>query len=42
MGIPRLAVLFVASFVLLIPQARGDDGSIPRIVEKDGRYALFV
>jgi hypothetical protein len=41
MGISR-AVLIAASFALLIPQARGDDGSIPRIVEKDGRYALFV
>ncbi|MGD0767281.1 MAG: DUF5597 domain-containing protein [Tepidisphaeraceae bacterium] len=27
---------------MLIPQARADDGSIPRIVQKDGRYALFV
>jgi hypothetical protein len=39
---PALAVFIAASFALLNPQARGDDASIPRIVQKDGRYALFV
>ncbi|MGD0137927.1 MAG: DUF5597 domain-containing protein [Tepidisphaeraceae bacterium] len=39
---PGLAVFIAASFALLNPPARGDDASIPRIVQKDGRYALFV
>jgi hypothetical protein len=42
MGNSRLAILIAASFALLNPQARADDSSIPRIVEKGGRYALFV
>jgi len=39
---PGLAIVIAASLALLNPRARGDDASIPRIVEKDGRYALFV
>ncbi|HEX4054548.1 MAG TPA: DUF5597 domain-containing protein [Tepidisphaeraceae bacterium] len=37
-------VLFVATAILAIPlaQAQGDDASLPHIVQKDGRYALFV
>ena len=36
------AILIAASFAMLNQPARGDDDSIPHIVHKDGRYALFV
>ena len=40
--LPIYALFLVAFFVVQDPSAEADDDSIPHIVHKDGRCALFV